>query len=333
VPSSDCDVLVVGAGVSGLTTAICLAEAGVRAVIQAAVPPAQTTSSVAGAIWGPHLVEESPRSARWRRGTLAVLRGLAAEAGTGVRIVTGVEAARGEPPPLGPPPDWLRDLGTATPCTRDSLPPGFTSGWRYAAPLVHMPTYLGYLQARFEKAGGLVETATVRSLTGAARERGARAVVNCTGAGARDLVPDPALTAFRGQVVVAANPGITGFFIGPPDDTADLVYLFPHGDTVILGGTEVAGDWNPEPVPALAERILRDCTAIEPRLRGAPVLDHRVGLRPYRPRVRLEAGPGHADPQQPLVVHNYGHGGAGITMSWGCARDAAALVTQALGAQ
>lgn len=320
-------MLVVGAGVSGLTTAICLAEAGVRAVIQAAVPPAQTTSSVAGAIWGPHLVEESPRSARWRRGTLAVLRGLADEAGTGVRVVTGVDAARGEPPPLGPPPDWLRDLGTATPCTRDSLPPGFTSGWRYAAPLVHMPTYLGYLQARFEKgrrAGGDRDRAL-------AHRRGPRARRPRRGelhrAGARDLVPDPALTAFRGQVVVAANPGITGFFIGPPDDTADLVYLFPHGDTVILGGTEVAGDWSREPDPATAKRILADCTQLEPQLRDATVLEHRVGLRPSRSRVRLEA----EARGRVTVVHNYGHGGSGVTLSWGCAEDAAALVLAALG--
>jgi D-amino-acid oxidase len=198
-----------------------------------------------------------------------------------------------------------------------------------------MPTYLGYLQARFEQAGGRVETATVRSLTGAARERGARAVVNCTGAGAHGLVPDPDLTAFRGQVVVAANPGITEFFIGPADAEADLVYLFPHGDTVVLGGTEVAGDWNTEPVPALAERIMRDCAAVDPRLRGAPVLDHRVGLRPFRPQIRLEMEAPHPeapDSRNPLVVHNYGHGGAGITMSWGCAREAATLVTDALSA-
>jgi D-amino-acid oxidase len=337
VPNSDCDVLVVGAGVSGLTTGICLAEAGVRAVIQAAALPARTTSSVAGAIWGPHLVEDSPRATQWRRDTLAVLRDLAGEPGTGVRIVTGVEAARGEPPPPGPPPDWLGDLGGATPSPAGSLPPGFTSGWRFTAPLAHMPTYLGYLQARFERAGGRVETATVRSLAGAARERGARIVVNCTGAGAHGLVPDPALTAFRGQVVVTANPGITEFFIGPADAETDLVYLFPHGDTVVLGGTEVAGDWNTDPVPALAERILRDCAVVEPRLRGAPVLDHRVGLRPFRPQIRLEAeaplpGAGHPGPRQPLVVHNYGHGGAGITMSWGCARAAAEMVNEALSA-
>ena len=194
----------------------------------------------------------------------------------------------------------------------------------------HMPTYLGYLHARFEAASGRVEAATVRSLPAAGRERGARAVVNCTGAGARDLVPDPSVTPYRGQVVVVANPGISEFFIGPADDEADLVYLFPHGDTAVLGGTEAAGDWNTQPVPALADRILRDCAAVEPRLRGAHILGHRVGLRPFRPQIRLEAepaaDPGEARPADPLVVHNYGHGGAGITMSWGCAREAAALV-------
>ena len=228
-------------------------------------------------------------------------------------------------------------------CVRKMVRPcasGSTSGsikrWRYAAPLAHMPTYLGYLQARFENAGGRVEVATVGSLPGAARERGARAVVNCTGAGARTLVPDRSVTPFRGQVVVAANPGISEFFIGPADATADLVYLFPHDDTVVLGGTEVADDWNTEPVPALADRILRDCTVVEPRLRGVPVLGHRVGLRPFRPQIRLEAEPAADDASsggpQPLVVHNYGHGGAGVTMSWGCAREAAALVSSGLGA-
>ena len=76
---------------------------------------------------------------------------------------------------------------------------------------------------------------------------------------------------------------------------------------------------------------------VEPRLRGVPVLGHRVGLRPFRPQIRLEAEPAPEDalpgePRQPLVVHNYGHGGAGVTMSWGCAREAAALVSSGLGA-
>jgi len=93
----------VGAGVSGLTTAICLAEAGARVVIRTAAPPGETTSSVAGAIWAPHLVEDSPRATRWGRETLALLREFAADPATGVRIATGVEAARGAPPDGIPP--------------------------------------------------------------------------------------------------------------------------------------------------------------------------------------------------------------------------------------
>jgi D-amino-acid oxidase len=338
VPKSDCDVLVVGAGVSGLTTAVCLAEAGLRVTILAAAPPAETTSSVAGAIWGPHLVEDSPRTARWALVTLAELRELADDPAAGVRIATGVEAARDAPAADAQsagqqPPGWLRELG-AVPCQAGSLPSGFASGWRYRAPLVRMPAYLGRLHARFEAAGGRVEAGLARSLAGAGAERGARAVVNCTGSGARDLASDQELQVFRGQVVVAENPGVTEFFIGLPDATTELVYLFPHGDILVLGGTEVADDWNSQPVPAVADRILRDCAAVEPRVTGARVLGHRVGLRPFRPQVRLEAEPpgaaraGHA--AGPAVVHNYGYGGAGVTLSWGCAREAAALVTRAL---
>ena len=330
----------VGAGVSGLTTAVCLAEAGLRVTILAAAPPAETTSSVAGAIWGPHLVEDSPRTAQWALVTLAQLREIADDPATGVRIATAMEAARGAPPdgpPADPPaaaaqpPDWLRELG-AVPCPAGSLPSGFASGWRYRAPLVRMPAYLGYLHARFESAGGRVEAGLARSLASAAAAHGARAVVNCTGSGARDLAADQGVRVFRGQVVVAENPGVTEFFIGIPDATTELVYLFPHGDILVLGGTEVADDWNAQPVPAVAERILRDCAGIDPRVAGARVVDHRVGLRPFRALVRLEAEPpGAADPRaRPAVVHNYGHGGAGITLSWGCAREAAALVTQAL---
>jgi len=327
MPVSGPDVLVVGAGVSGLTTAVCLAEAGHGVEIRADRLPPDTTSAVAGAIWGPYLVETGERATRWRRATLAVLRELAAapgSEGTGVRIVEGMQIFRGPP---GPPPDWISDLGGYRPCGPAELPPGFGTGWRYAAPLAHMPTYLGYLRARFERARGRLGVGTVASLAGAAREGGARVVVNCSGAHARQLAGDPEVTPVRGQAVVATNPGLTEFVIAPGDSSAELAYLFPHGEEVILGGSEAAGDWNLEPVPAIADRILRDCSAIEPRLRGTRVLAHRVGLRPARPTVRLAAEPGDGGP---LIVHNYGHGGGGITLSWGCAREAAALASDGL---
>jgi D-amino-acid oxidase len=312
------DVLVIGAGVIGLTTAVCLAEAGRRVAIRAAEPPPQTTSAVAGAIWGPHLVEDSGRVARWGTETLRVLTGLAGQPGTGVRLVPGREAA---PVPY-PFPAWAGPLLGVLPCPAGSLPGGYAAGWRYTAPVCSMPVYLDYLLGRLRWAGGELAIAPVTSLAAAARETTAPVIVNCTGIGAHTLVPDAALTPVRGQVVITDNPGVSEFFIGLGADPSELAYFFPHPDRVVLGGTELAGDWSLAPRPATTERIRRACVAIEPRLAAARVLEHRVGLRPARPQVRLAAEP--AGPG--LLVHNYGHGGAGITLSWGCAREVAALI-------
>jgi D-amino-acid oxidase len=76
------------------------------------------------------------------------------------------------------------------------------------------------------------------------------------------------------------------------------------------------------PDPVTAEAIVRRCAAVRPEIAGARVIEHRVGLRPTRPAVRLERERA-ADGR--LLVHNYGHGGAGVTVAWGCAREAAEL--------
>jgi D-amino-acid oxidase len=121
----------------------------------------------------------------------------------------------------------------------------------------------------------------------------------------------------RGQVVMAANPGIEEFLVNRDPEPPWIVYMFPHGDTILLGGTNDEGNWDMDPDAEVAERILAGCTAIEPRLRGVEILGHRVGLRPGRREVRLESEP----LGDGVLWHNYGHGGAGISMSWGCAAD------------
>jgi D-amino-acid oxidase len=314
---SELDVLVIGAGVSGLTTAVCLAESGLRVVIRTASPPQDTTSAAAGAIWGPVNAGPPDRVREWARTGLETLCDLAHVPGTGVRAVSGMEASR---TPASPPywSDLLDDLRL---CDQAELPEGFAAGWRYTAPVVSMPVYLGYLRARFERAGGTLLLSPVRSLAEVAGT--APVVVNCSGVAARDLVPDPAVVPIRGQVVVTANPGISEFYIDHSLQPPDVVYMFPHGDIVVLGGTVAEGDWDTAARPETAERILRDCAAVEPRLRDATVVAHRVGLRPSRPEVRLEAERS-GDGQ--VLWHNYGHGGGGVTLSWGCAREIASAV-------
>jgi D-amino-acid oxidase len=308
------DALVVGAGVVGLTTAISLAEAGLVTRVLAADPPERTTSQVAGAIWGPVRTSAAGPTLEWARVGLAVLSELAADPRAAIRQVSGIMV---EATPR-PGPDWLPILPDQRPLTAAELPRGFACGWRYTAPIVNMPAYLAYLAGRYQRAGGSITIGTVSSL----RALPAPVIVNCTGVGARDLVPDPLVVPVRGQVVVVANPGLTEFYRAPSDGP-ESVYAFPHEDVVVLGGTADEGAWDLNPDKEVTERILRDCALVYPQLTGAPVIDVRVGLRPYRPEARLEA----EDLAGGRVLwHNYGHGGAGVTLSWGCARELARAI-------
>ena len=57
-------------------------------------------------------------------------------------------------------------------------------------------------------------------------------------------------------------------------------------------------------------------------LAHAAVLGVSVGLRPCRAVVRLEL----EEIGEQRVIHNYGHGGAGVTLSWGCAEEVVRLI-------
>ncbi len=313
------DAVVVGAGVVGLTTGISLAEAGLSTRVITAAAPSATTSVAAGAIWGPVRCGPPDRCLDWSATGLNVLSGLIAEPDSGVHLVSGREvSAHPETPP-----GWLSLLTSTRLLRPDELPAGFAAGWTYTAPAVNMPVYLEYLLARYLSLGGSVEYETVGSLDALfAGSGGAPLVVNCTGIGARALVPDESVVPVRGQVVIVENPGITEFYIdhgdGDDSDLTDYVYVFPHEDVVVLGGIAYTGaaDWAPR--PEVSARIRRDCAAVFPVLRGARVVAERVGLRPVRPEVRLEA---EGRPDGRVLWHNYGHGGAGVTLSWGCAAE------------
>jgi len=321
------DVVVIGAGVCGLSTAVALAGAGLAVTVYAAAPPHRTTSAAAGALWGPHLVGADERVGSWAAVTLRRFRELRDEPAAGISEIGGLVASPA--PDQARRPGFTRGAGPAGRCDPAELPPGYASGWRYTAPVIAMPAYLDYLLELLLKQGGqLVLGQRLRHLAEAHALFPAPVTVNCAGIGALDLVPDAALVPVRGQVVVAANPGLTEFFVGEGARPDEVTYLFPHGATVVLGGTQQHGDAGMRPNPATADLIIARCAAVDPRLAAAPVLAHRVGLRPVRPQVRLEtsAGPGGRH-----LVHNYGHGGAGVTLSWGCALDVAQAVAGLLG--
>ncbi|BCJ42332.1 putative D-amino-acid oxidase [Actinoplanes ianthinogenes] len=309
-------LLVIGAGVIGLTTALRLAEAGLPVRVLADEPPARTTSAAAGAMWEPYLTEH-PDMDRWSRVTYERLLAEADDPRTGVRVVRGVEATRDRIDV----PDWARELPEHTEVDPGTLPPGFATGWGFTTALIDMPVYLARLAERLERHGVRIERAhvtDVTSLTGTAP-----VVVNCTGHRAAQLLGDEAVEPIRGQLVAVRNPGITEFFCEHTDDPTAVIYLLPHGDTLILGGSAEKGYERPEPDPRITREILQRAVALFPALAGAEVLGERVGFRPYRAPVRVEA--------EGRVIHNYGHGGAGVTLSWGSAGDVVAMAWEIIG--
>lgn len=311
------EVLVLGAGVVGLTAALVLQERGHAVTVWTREPTAATTSAVAAAIWLPYLAEPRDRVLRWSAETYARLSQLALDPHTGVQMVTMREVFT--TPPARP---WwadaVRDLREVDP--RELTAP-LQSAVEATVPLCDTRRHLPWLQQRLRDGGCRIELRAVRTLDEAFAK--CERVVNCTGLGARDLCGDDSLRPVRGQVLRVAGAALPYALI---DDTAGSpCYLLPRGDDTVLGGTAQPGDSRIETDAADSVRILDTCARHAPALRGVTPTGVAVGLRPWRPSVRLECedrGPGRT------LVHDYGHGGSGFTLAFGCAAEVADLIAQ-----
>lgn len=298
-------VVVVGAGIAGLSCAVALAEAGHDVRVVAADPPARTVSAVAGGLWFPYGTDRSDVTLDRARAGYERFEAL------GVAMTDYLLLGEEDPwwrPAL--PPRRVRPARAA------ELPAGYGAGHVCRVPLVESPRHLRELTERALELGARLER---RRVTELAQE--GPLVVNCAGLGARELAGDHALTAVRGQVVHLRPPaGVRVRCVADDGGPNALAYVLPRGDLCVAGGTaEPVGGADPpgRPDPAVRSAILERCARIAPEITGATVLADRVGLRPVRTGgVRLEA---EVRPDGGVTIHNYGHGGAGWTLAWGCA--------------
>ncbi|SRR6266496_1644948 len=323
-------VAIIGAGVSGLTCGVVFAERGYRTAILAKETGQQTTSGAAAAIWFPYDAEPAERVIPWALETYKTLVELSNNSRTGVSIIELHQFSRAGEIQI---PDWAIPLG-AQPVipnfpfvmsseVETSLAVNscfFRSGFSMRVPLTDTTIYLDYLAARFLKAGGAINTnVCFEKLEDV--DRKFDLVINCAGIGARDLVQDRDLEPHRGQVAIV--PRIENLSCAIVCDDAPLMYAIPRPNDCVFGGTnDLSNDLTSD--PATTDRIVAECCRVL-NIEKPTVLTERVGLRPFRKSgVRLERDQ-FSDGR--TVIHNYGHGGAGFTLSWGCARDVLNLAT------
>lgn len=307
-------IKIVGSGVIGLTTAIALQEDGHEVQILTKNLPMETTSAVAGAIWMPFHVEPVQAVNRWSRTSYDIFEAMADEASSGVHMVDFLDFA--VTPDF---PNWTDAMpsGRMRRAATYELPAGYDFGFVAQVPMIETPIYLPFLQEKYEKNGGEITICEAKNL----QELAAQAdwLVNCTGLAAGKLTGDKDVFPIRGQILKVENmPGLR--YLSDDEGPNALAYVFPRKDGTVLGGTAVLNNDDECPNEKDTVEILRRCSNLLPALASAVVKSVAVGLRPGRKTIRLERE------SSTNIIHNYGHGGGGYTVSWGCAREVVALI-------
>ncbi|OQR95838.1 amino acid oxidase [Thraustotheca clavata] len=326
-------VVVVGAGVIGLTTALQLSMDGVpadRITIVAKDLSEATVSSVSAALWEtpPYEMEADTNAIEWCAATLHKLTELQRDhPEAGIHTVPSFTVSEKKLKP---------NVDAKNTCTsyqawespsklnatlRRAGVPELSDVFRYFesydAPIASMNVYMPWLNAQLAERGIKVIQKEIPDLYTLAKSN--VIVVNCTGLASHKI--DPKVYPCKGQIVVINAPWVRAAIL----DMDSGAYMIPRTNgTLICGGTSENNKWDFNVEDHVTEQIMKKCSNIVPSITKAPILAVKVGHRPKRHGgVRLE---GENSPHGGVIVHNYGHGGSGLCCSWGTAVAASKLV-------
>ncbi|XP_041675507.1 D-aspartate oxidase isoform X2 [Drosophila eugracilis] len=322
------NIAVIGAGVNGVASAIKILEhfanepkKPIRVTILSEDFTPNTTGDGSAGLWGPYLLGGTSQSKvyKWSKSMHQFLEQiwLSGDAGeAGVCLLPCVRLSTSTVDIVG---DFWRDIVYgAVDLTEKQLAEynegrtvKFTSGLSFVTYTSEPVKLLPYLMKRFARSGGVVVRKRISDLEAFIADSQYDVIVNCSGLGSRTLLNDDQMYAVRGQVSrVKAN----WIFSAVLDESDDGNYIIPN---VVLGGTHQERDYNTEVCQKDKQLIVGGCRRFVPGLEHTECLFDWVGLRPGRTQLRLEA----ERRGRKLLIHNYGHGGSGVTLCWGCADD------------
>ena len=306
-------IAIIGAGVSGLTVGCWLAKLGYTVRIWTRSGDDALVSTKAGAVWLPFQAKPQDLVNRLALETLEDLvqfSKIFPQSGVSMPLVRfyfsqGTLSSRLPDHPLIP----CKEIA------QEHLPQNFKKGFNVVLPFVDTTLFMPFLKSLFLELGGTLHTKTLDSLDQVPMDF--PFLVNCSGLGAKELVNDNSVFPIRGQTIKVKPWRADAYYIDDSDENFPA-YIFTRAHDCLLGGTAQAHQSEEHPQPGDTQSILERCARMAPEVRKAEILSEDVGLRPGRNALRLECDAKDSDGR--TVIHNYGHGGSGFTIGFGCAR-------------
>jgi D-amino-acid oxidase len=335
---------IVGGGVIGLTCAHVLSSQH-SVTIVADKFGVETDSIKATAVWHVYLVPETEQVLTWAAKTLVeVQRYAEIEPDSGIVLIRGVEHYRHTEENQ---PSWAAIPHVFEPLRHDEIdlfnevrPPYLTAaecaaldqnpvrwGYHIEAPAADMSIYLAWLEGEVRARGVTFERRRVAALDNLTADYDI--VVNCSGIGSRMLASDANFEPYKGQYFVFGRTNDSpADYVGDDEHPGGMAYMIPRAGEIMVGGCAEPGIDDLRLTLSLEDTVRRAGLYV-PWLRTRTNADQVrapvVGVRPCRRNgIRLELDVS----ASALVIHNYGHGGSGFSLSWGCAQSVSALIDQ-----
>ena len=305
-------IAIIGAGISGLSCAYFLSEKNYKITVFAKAFSPNITSNKAAAFWFPYHIRNNKRGINWSKESYSFYKKLTADASTGISMKHLIKVLREDV--IEEEPVWIDFMppGACNIIPKEQLQPGIAKAYDVLVPLIETQIFLPYLQTLLQQQNVVFQHKIINDFN---ELSSFDIIINCTGLGSRSLCNDMSVIPVRGQVgLIETNTSMPVYL-----DNEMPLYLVPRKDAMIVGGTYEENIFEETTDAETIEQLLNNAYSVFPELKQQKVIGSWAGLRPYRNEVRVEHETG------TNIIHNYGHGGSGFTLAFGCAREVTAM--------
>lgn len=317
------NIVVVGAGVIGMTVAIKMLEQNYSVTIISKDEPFATNSDAAVATWHPPS-NRRPLLQKLCLASLPKFKELSQVKGSGVRWVSIVKYMKNKSALKENP--WLKQVMGPQEIPQAAIESEqFPFRLMVHVPLADVNIYRPFLYDKFKKLGGKFEQRKISNFD--ELDGKFDAIINCAGWETKFLLDDKRVHPIRGQTVTLEVPTSykdpISFSIGHLNAYATFR---PESLDCVIGTTYKVNDSKTAISEKEKEDIIAKVSKFFPDLKNLKIKQDKVGLRCGRWDVCIKS----QWLNKSLIAHCYGHNSSGFSASWASADEVLKLCDEEL---